>query len=156
MTHPSEGSGLQRALLEILDEAMQLDGAAFGKIRVARPADRTLEIEVHRGLSDGFVQAFRAVTPEDTCPSARAARTGKRIAVPDITRQPTDDPFLTAVRDEGVRGMQATPIVNHDGRVLGTLSTLFRSAYAASTVSALVLDHLARRAASLIGVIGPA
>ena len=150
MTLPSEGSGLQRALLEILDEAMQLDGAAFGKIRVARPADGTLEIEVHRGLSDGFVRAFRAVSPDDACPSARAARTGKRVAVPDIMRQQTDDPFLNAIRDEGVRGMQATPIVHHDGRVLGTLSTLFRSAYAASTVSALVLDHLARRAASLI------
>ena len=133
---------------------MQLDGAAFGKIRVARPADGTLEIEVHRGLSDSFVDAFRAVSPEDSCPSARAARTGKRIAVPDILRQPKDDPFLNAIRDEGVRGMQATPIVATDGRVVGTLSTLFRSVYAASTVSALVLDHLARRAGALIGTVG--
>ena len=154
MTQQSEGSGLRRALLEILDEAMQLDGAAFGKIRLARPGDGALEIEVHRGLSDGFVHAFRAVAPDDSCPSARAARARKRIAVPDVMRQGADDPFLNAIRDEGVRGMQATPIVSPDGRVVGTLSTLFRGAYAASTVSALVLDHLARRAASLIAGVG--
>ena len=156
MTQRSEGSGLRRALLEILDEAMQLEGAAFGKIRIARPGDGVLQIEVHRGLSDAFVHAYRAVTPDDSCPSARAARTGKRIAVPDITRQPAEDPFLSAVREEGVRGMQATPIVDPDGRVVGTLSTLFRSVYAASFASALVLDHLARRAAALIGMGGSA
>lgn len=143
-------TALRRGLLQILDEAMQLDGAAFGKIRLARPGSRTLEIAVQRGFSDGFVAAFREVTPDDDQPSAVAVRTRRRITLPDLARQPAHDPFVAAARDEGVRAMQATPIVAADGDVLGCLSTCYRTPCAVTTASAIVLDHHARRAATLI------
>lgn len=143
-------TALRRGLLQILDEAMQVDGAAAGKIRVARPDTSTLEIAVQRGFSDGFVEAFRAIASDDACPSARAVRWRKRVTVPDLARQPPDDPFLAAAREEGMRAMQATPILAPDGAVLGTLSTCFRHAYALSAAAALVLDHHASRAAPLI------
>lgn len=156
MAEHIDTSGLRHGLQQILDEAMDLDGAAFGKIRIAKPADGVFEIAVQRGFSDRFVEAFRTITRDDECPSARAARTGKRVAVPDVARQAAQDPFLAAARDEGVRGMQATPIVTANGRVVGTLSTLFRHAYGISIASALVLDHHARRAAALIETLLPA
>jgi GAF domain-containing protein len=146
----NDKTALRHGLLQILDEAMQVDGAAAGKIRVARAGSSTLEIAVQRGFSEDFVQAFRAISPEDECPSARAARTRKRVIVPDLERQPPADPLVAAVRDAGVRAMQATPLVAPDGAVIGTLSTCFRHVHALSAAAALVLDHHARRAASLI------
>jgi GAF domain-containing protein len=146
----NDKTALRRGLLQILDDAMQLDGAAFGKIRVARPDSRTLEIQVHRGFSERFVEAFREITPDDHQPSALAARTRRRITLPDLERQPADDPFVAAARDEGVRAMQATPILAPDGKVIGCLSTCYREPCSVTVSSALVLDHHARRAAELI------
>jgi hypothetical protein len=146
----TEKTAFRRGLLQILDDAMQLDGAAFGKIRVARPASRTLEIEVHRGFSERFIATFREITPDGHQPSALAVRTRRRITLPDLERQPADDPFVAAARGEGVRAMQATPIVASDGVVVGCLSTCYRQPCAVTVASALVLDHQARRAATLI------
>lgn len=146
----SDKTALRRGLRQILDEAMQLDGAAFGKIRVANPDSGTFEIEVQSGFSERFVEAFRAVTPEGSQPSALAVRTRRRITLPDLARQPADDPFVAAARDEGVRAMQATPIVAPGGEVVGCLSTHFRKPYSVTVASGLVLDHHARRAATLI------
>jgi hypothetical protein len=117
---------------------------------VARPDSGTLEIEVQRGFSEQFVEAFRAITPDDPQPSAVAVRTRRRIALPDLTRQAVDDPFVIAARDEGARSLQATPIVTPEGKVVGCLSTLYRQPYSVTTASALVLDHQAQRAATLI------
>lgn len=146
----TDDTALRRGLLQILEEAMQLEGADFGKIRVARPDSRTLEIAVQLGFSERFVEAFREITPDDDQPSARAVRTRRRITLPDLARQPADHPFVAAVRDEGVRAMQVTPIVAPDGDVVGCLSTCYRQPCTVTTASALVLDHHARRAATLI------
>lgn len=151
MTEPKmKLDALRRGLDEVLEEAMQADGAAFGKIRVATPDDSTLEIQVQRGLSDAFVNEFRVVEIGDSCPAATAARLKRRVAIPDVARQSQNDPFVVAVREEGVRALQTTPIIAAQGRVVGTLSTLFTHAYHVSTASAIVLDHCARRAAALI------
>lgn len=146
----TDKTALRHGLQQILDEAMQLDGAAFGKIRVARPESRTLEIEVQRGFSRRFVEAFREIAPDEDQPSALAVRTRRRVTLPDLERQPADHPFVAAAREEGVRAMQATPIVGPDGEVVGCLSTSYRHPYSVSSASALVLDHHARRAAELI------
>jgi hypothetical protein len=146
----TDKNALRERLLQVLDEAMQVDGAAFGKIRVVRHDAGVLEIEVHRGFSDRFVETFRAIAPEDPQPSAVAVRTRRRITLPDLTRQPAEDPFVAAARDEGARAVQATPIVAPDGEVIGCLSTFYTRPYSVTVASGLVLDHHAQRAAEVI------
>jgi GAF domain-containing protein len=134
----------------ILDEAMKVDAANCGKIRTFNPQTGALELQVQRGFSDGFVQSFRAVDPDDALASARAFRLRHRVTIPDLRNDPQAQRYLHAALEEGFRAMQATPIVDGGGRVVGTLSTHFPRVHAPSSASALVLDHCATKAAKLI------
>lgn len=140
---------LEKLLLEVLDEAMSVDDAASGKIRCVQPDTGCLEIKAQRGFSEEFVRRFRVVEIGDGTPSARAARLRRRVVVPDLAKSHAD-PFSQAAETEGFRAVQATPIVDDEGALLGTLSTHFPRAHATSASAGLVLDHCARRAAKIL------
>ena len=143
-------SNLHAALLEILDEALTVDQAACGKIRVYDPVSDSLEIRAQRGFSDGFVNSFRAVSKDEPVACARAFRLRHRVTVPDISADPLAEPYRAAARDEGFKAMQVTPLIGTGGRVVGTLSTHFPRIHHPSASAALVLDYLSRKAASII------
>jgi GAF domain-containing protein len=144
------GQKLQQRLLEVLDEALRVDDAAAGKIRVLDPESGTLEIRAQRGFSERFVNSFRVIDSDDELPSARAFRLRHRVAIPDVAHDGQTKALQEAAREEGFRAMQATPIVDSRGRVIGTLSTHFPTVHRPSSVSALMLDHCAAKAAALL------
>jgi GAF domain-containing protein len=151
MTHePHRKKELEAALLEVLDEAMSVDQAACGKIRVYNAQARTLEIHAQRGFSDGFVQTFRAVDADEELACARAFRLRRRVAVPNVSTDPHSAPFLEPARAEGFKALQSTPLIAPGGRVVGTLSTHFARVHMPSASAALVLDYLSSKAATLI------
>lgn len=142
---------LQHKLRPILEDAMRPDGAEFGKIRLAQPDKGTLEVHVHQGFSEAFIETFRELPIDDPAPSAQAARLGRRVTIPDLEKkEQIDSAFLAAALEEGVRAMQATPIVSPSGEVLGTLATHFTKPYLATMASRIVLDFCAARAAAII------
>jgi len=143
-------SKLHGALLKILDEALAVDHAACGKIRVYEPASESLEIRAQRGFSDDFVNSFRAVSKEEALACARAFRLRRRVTVPDVSADPQSAAFRAAARSEGFRAMQSTPLIGSRGHVIGTLSTHFARVHSPSTAAALVLDYLSQKAASVI------
>lgn len=145
---------LHAALLEILDEAMHIDKAACGKIRIYNPESGRLEIGAQRGFSDGFVKSFEAVGQHETLACARAFRLRHRVTVPDVATDPFSGPYRSAAGTEGFTAMQSTPLLASDGRVLGTLSTHFSRAHHPSTSAALVLDYLSQKAAAVIENLG--
>lgn len=147
---------LQAALLEVLEEAMSVDEAACGKIRVYNPQTRALEITAQRGFSEDFVQSFRAVDADEELACARAFRLRRRVAVPNVSTDPHSTPYREPARAEGFKALQATPLIAPDGRVVGTLSTHFPRVHMPSASAALVLDYLSVKAATLIESFGAA
>ena len=147
---------LYEALLEVLDEAIRVDAAACGKIRVYDPASGSLAIRAQRGFSEDFVRSFEAIDPDDELACARAFRLRHRIAVPDVTADPRSEPYHEAARNEGFRGMQATPVIGSQGQVLGTLSTHYPRVHHPSTSAGVLLDYLSRKAATLLETLSPA
>lgn len=145
---------LEAALLQVLDEAMRVDDAAWGKIRVYNPRTQALEIQAQRGFSDGFVQSFRAIGAGDELACARAFRLRRRVTVANVSTDPLGAPHREPARDEGFKGLQATPLIAPDGRVVGTLSTHFPHVHVPSTAATLVLDYLSSKAAHLIDALG--
>jgi GAF domain-containing protein len=141
---------LHAALLEILDEAMHVDRAARGKIRVYNPHTGRLEISVHRGFSDDFVAAFGAIERDTRLACARAFRLGRRVTVPDVSRDTLPDDYREAARQEGFQAVQSTPLISAGGKVLGTLTTHFEQVHLPSMSASLVLDYLSRKAAGVI------
>lgn len=154
MQNEAHSERLQAALLEILDEAMRVDEAACGKIRVYNPQNRTLEITAQRGFSDDFVQSFRAVHADEALACARAFRQGRRVTVPNVLTDPLAGPYREPAREEGFKAFQSTPLIGHGGKVVGTLSTHFPRVHQPSTAAQLVLDYLSTKAASLIESLG--
>lgn len=141
---------LRAALLAILDEAMHVDKAARGKIRVYNPESGRLEISVQRGFSDDFVAAFGAIARDTSLACARAFRSRRRVTVPDVAREALPPDYREAARQEGFQAVQSTPLIGAGGRVLGTLTTHFEQVHLPSTSAALVLDYLSRKAASVL------
>lgn len=145
---------LRQRLDEVLEEAMHADGARFGKIRVVDAESGALRICAHRGLSADFLERYGVAQADDETLCAEALRRGRRVVVADLVRDGRRPDLASRGRDEGFRGLQSTPIVARDGRVVGTLSTLSSGSYSPSTSAELVLDYCARRAAGIIEEAG--
>ena len=141
---------LHAALLRVLDEAMKVDEARCGKIRVYNPESGSLEIRAQRGFSEDFVKSFAAVDPEDVVACARAFRLRHRVTVPDVIADPQSIAYRRPARDEGFKAMQSTPLIGPSGHVVGTLSTHFPRIHHPSRAAGLVLDYCSTKAAALI------
>jgi len=150
MTHEQRLRRLEAALLEVLDEAMSVDQAACGKIRVYNPQAGTLDIQAQRGFSEEFVRSFRAIDADDDLACARAFRLRRRVTVANVSTDPQAAPYREPAREEGFKALQSTPLIAPDGRAVGTLSTHFARVHMPSASAAMVLDFLSARAASLI------
>ena len=89
--------------------------------------DDEIKVMSAPGLSEAFTQALDSVKvgPESGCCGA-AAYLGQPVTAPDVTRGSFWNNCLEAVTAEGIRASLSVPIVSGKGRILGTISLLFR------------------------------
>jgi PAS domain S-box-containing protein len=137
-------------LYEILDATMLLLDAHQGNIQLYDPARDVLEIVAHRGLPEEFVTALRIVSRHDETASARALREGRRIIIEDVNEDPAYAPYRQIAAHAGFRAVQATPMLGHDGRLLGILATELAEARPFSLHELRILDLYSRQAADAI------
>src|SRR5690606_30882947 len=110
----------------------------------------TLRIAAQRGFGREFLAHFHAVAPGDDSACARAMADGRRIVVADVHADPGFAPHRHVARAAGVRAVQSTPILGHDGALLGVLSTHYREPRSHTDSELRALDLCARHAADLI------
>lgn len=137
-------------LYEILDATMLLLDAEQGNIQIYDPVRDVLEIVAHRGLPEEFVAALRTVSRQDETASARALRLGRRVIIENVARDPAYAPYLQIAENAGFRAVQATPMLGHDGKLLGVLATELREARTFSAQELRVLDLYSRQAADAV------
>lgn len=152
--HENTWARLRHRLDDVLDEAIQADGAASGKIRVRDPGSQGLRTCAHRGLSYEYLERFGMKEPDDRTLCAEVIRRRRRVVVPDISRDGQRQELAEQARSDGFKGMQSTPIVSSAGEIVGTLTTLFRVPHRPSRSAELVLDYCARKAADIIEQLG--
>lgn len=140
----------------VLDEAMTVQGALSGKVRVRARDGTQLYLVASRGLSDDFQQRFVQIRPDDAAPSAIAWRTGQFVNVANAANDRRAELYREASVREGFAAMQSTPILCADGPAIGALSTHFRQAPYWSRADRIVLDHCAARLARVLKEIFPA
>ena len=146
-----------RLYAEVLDAAIGRLGADAVSVQVvddARP-DR-LRLIAWRGFhpaSAAFWQFVRSGSAT-TCGAALAA--GDRLVMPDLEEVEAlvGSGDLHEYRRSGLRAVQSTPLRGRNGRVMGVLSTHWRSPHAPREEELRLIDQLAqkalrRRAASL-------
>ena len=76
----------------------------------------------------------------------------KRVIVEDVTQSPIfrGHPALEVILDAGARSVQSTPLTDPSGRILGMLSTHWRSPRRLSESELATLDMLAKRTTILL------
>ena len=144
-------SELSSILQEVLDTAMELQGADFGAVQLYDEATGTLKIVAHRGLNQEFLDYFETVDASDTSASGLALRAGARITIEDVKSHPDYAAHRDIAASTGYRGVQSTPLFDRNtGKPLGMLSTLFREPYRPSAREVRLTDLYARQAADVI------
>jgi len=142
---------LATLLEESLETAISITGADMGKIQLFDEASGTLKMMVPRGFSQRFIDYF-ATVEKGRAACGEAAKLGKRVIVEDIAESAlfTGTRELDVMLEAGVRAMQSTPLLSRSGRLVGVLSTHYRTPSRPDDRSLRLLDLLARQVTDLI------
>ena len=114
-------------------------------------ASDSLRIVASRGFRPEDLEAFAVIRRgESTC--GTALERGERVVVGDVTASPifAGKPILGTILAAGIRALQSTPLISRSGRLVGMLSTHFRSPRSPAERDLRILDLLARQAADWI------
>lgn len=111
-----------------------------------------LRLLAFRGFNPQAARFWEWVSPTATCSCGRALSTGQRCVVADLEACAwmADSNDLATYRDTGIRAVQSTPLLSRGGRVLGMISTHWRTPHEPAERDLRLLDVLARLAADLI------
>jgi signal transduction histidine kinase/ActR/RegA family two-component response regulator len=136
----------------ILDTAVTIMQADFACIHILYPEKRMLQLLGHRGLNEQAAQFWARVGPESASPYAMALGIQERMVLPDVLASNAlqGSPDLKIFIQNGIRAVQTTPLTSRSGKLLGMLSTHWRSSHDPTSHELRALDLLARQAADLI------
>ncbi len=143
---------LEPVLTRIVDTAIAITGADMGHLQILDPESGRLRIAAQRGFDRSFIEYVDGAAVVRN-PNGAGAEQARRIVVEDIAQDSAllDDAVLAAKVEAGVRAVQATPLFDASGAVLGMLSTHYRTAHSPDAQALRYLDLLARQAADMIG-----
>jgi PAS domain S-box-containing protein len=145
------GTDAPSLLLEIVDAAIAVTGADKGNIQLLEGSSGMLTIVASRGFERPFLEFFKEVH-EGHAACGTALQTGNRVVIDDVSASPVfaGTPALDVLLSAGVRAVQTTPLVGRSGRLVGMLSTHYRTPPRLADRDLHVLDLLARQAADRI------
>jgi hypothetical protein len=114
----------QQLVEAALDGAISFLDADRGNIQLADPRTKTLKIVAQRGFTRGFLNHFDAVD-DDHAACTRAAKAHAQLVIADVNEDPDFAPHRAIAAASGFRAVQSTPLIDHNGRLQGVLSTHF-------------------------------
>jgi PAS domain S-box-containing protein len=138
-------------LEQFVDVALEVTGADMGNIQFLDPASGELRIAAQRGLTTPFLDFFaRAGEGFGAC--GTAMKNAERVIVEDVTQSAifVGTPALQVALDAGVRAVQSTPLLTRGGRLVGMISTHYRTPRRPSERHFRLLDLIARQLADLL------
>lgn len=104
-----------------LEQAMRIDSADFGNIRLLSRSSGNLRIVAQKGFQHDFMERFSTLDICCGCPYCRMHKEARPLLIPDLL----DDTAFAAHRgmafSSGVRSMVSVPVLS-DGRFIGVLS----------------------------------
>ena len=137
---------------EILDAAVAIMRSDFASMQMFYPERGELRLLAYRGFNPTAATFWEWVRPGAGCTCGAALATGERSIVPDIELSDfmAGSEDLETCRQTGIRAVQSTPLVSRAGRLVGMISTHWRTPHQPSERDLRLLDVLARQAADLI------
>lgn len=137
---------------QILDAAIAVMRSNMGSMQMLYPERNELRLLAWKGFDPASAAFWEWVRVDTATSCAVALHTGERVIVPDVE----NCDFMAGTQDleysrlSGIRAVQSTPLVSRDGRLVGMLSTHWRTPHQPAERELRQLDVLARQAADLI------
>ena len=148
---PSEDGDIALLLEQMLDAAIELQGADFGDVQLFDAEKGILRIVARQGVGEEFLEHFACVSAEDTSACGTALKHGQRVVIEDVTEYAPYAPHLDVAARTGYRGVNCTPLVERGtAQPLGMLTTLFREPYRPDEARLRLSDIFAAHAADLL------
>jgi len=144
----ADEAGLAAALQQVVDAGLVIAAADMGDIRLFEANGRTLPLLAQRNLGERFVARW---TDAGSAWGMSVAR-GEKTIIEDVQHHEAFQPatIAEALRDAGVCGMTALPLVGRDATPLGLLTLYYRRRHRPDERSLRLLDLLARQAADIV------
>lgn len=151
---------------EIMAAAIALTNAAAGCFQAVDENTQELVMLAHQGFDPGFIEQFIRINNESDSSCGLALATKQRVFVdfePETERSsdvsnleaaclspPQSDETRQRYIEAGLLSAQSTPLLSRSGKLIGMVSTHWRSHHRLSDLQLRSLDLLARQAADLV------
>jgi PAS domain S-box-containing protein len=147
-----EGSDSHSIYQEIVEAAIAITKADKGNLQLLDQSTGKLQIVAHRGFDLPFLNFFEFVEAGEAAACSTVMKRMERVVIEDVTQSPIfiGSDALEVLLNEGVLGVQSTPLVSRSGKLLGILSTHFSKIRTLPERELMLVDILARQAADII------
>lgn len=131
----------------LLRQVLEISHASMGNVQLVDATSGGLELTVHHGLPDEFVDFFQYVEEHGTS-CALAARQTTRVSVTDVaTASILDEDSRDHILAAGSRSCHSTPLLDASGRSVGVVSSHHdRPASTLTDAQATELDRVSAQA----------
>jgi PAS domain S-box-containing protein len=148
----SRDGGTDDLYERLVDAAIALMRADTGSMQRLDADQQQLRLLAWRGFAPESAAHWSVVSAASGSSCGAALERGERVIVPDVETcdfmAGTDD--LAEYRRSGLRASQTTPLIARDGRLVGMLSTHWRTPHEPAERELRLFDVLVRQAADLI------
>ncbi len=140
------------AYRHFLDAAVEVAGSDAASVQVYDDERCGLRLAGWRGFHPASAAFWQLVVPESASTCGMALVTGDRVVVPDLETEEAlaDSEDLYEYRRSRLSAVQSTPLVADDGRIVGMISTHWRTPHEPSAAELLRIDVLAGRCAAAV------
>ena len=140
---------------KIVDAAVAITRSDFASLQMfhAEPGtEGELRLLAHHGFQAEAASFWGRVRPGSKCTCGIAMHSGKRIIVEDVETCDfmAGGEDLKNYRAAGIRAIQSTPLLARSGRLLGMISTHWRTPHTPTETDLRMFDVLVRQTADLL------
>lgn len=137
---------------QILDAVMSIMGADFSSLQRLDIEHHELDLIAWKNFHPKSAEYWQKVSIHSGTSCGSALQHGERIIISDIeaAQSSIDGETLYHYKLSGIASVQSTPLTTRDGRVVGIISTHWRTSHYPTERELRLLDVLARQAADLL------
>jgi PAS domain S-box-containing protein len=147
---PASSDALPELLQAVVDTAIEVTAADMGNVQLYDDTTGCLRIAAQHGFERPFLDHFAVVRGgEAACGAAILRR--EQVIVEDVSTSPLYDDRSRAVMEAaGAKSVQSTLMTSREGRILGVISTHWRTAHRLDPERLRVLEIVSRQAADVL------
>jgi GAF domain-containing protein len=149
---PNNGASIYEAIVDDAIALMRSDYASLQMLYPERGRGGALRLVAFRGFDPHAGAFWEWVGADSKTTCAMALRSHRRVVAPDIISCDfmVDSEYQKLCFQAGIHGCQSTPLMDRRGKIVGIISTHWRTPHQPSEGDFRLFDVLARQAADLI------